>query len=38
MIVVRDGRVVHHELDPALEAKGVHACGIATCDDDIARR
>ena len=23
MIVVRDGRVVHHELDPALEAKGV---------------
>ena len=33
MIVVRDGRVVHHELDPALEAKGVRACGIATCDD-----
>src|SRR5712664_3947357 len=37
MIVVRDGRVVHHELDPALEAKGVRACGIATCDgDDVA--
>ena len=35
MIVVRDGRVVHHELDPALEAKGVRACGIATCDDDL---
>jgi Fe-S cluster assembly protein SufD len=34
LIVVRDGRVVHHELDPALEAKGVRACGIATCADD----
>jgi Fe-S cluster assembly protein SufD len=34
MIVVRDGRVVHHELDAALEAKGVRACGIATCEDD----
>src|SRR5262249_402019 len=21
-----------HELDPALEAKGVHVCGIATCE------
>src|SRR5712672_376497 len=37
MIVVRDGRVVHHELDAALEAKGVRVCGIATCDaDDVA--
>src|SRR5258708_28724749 len=37
MIVVRDGRVVHHELDPALEAKGVRVCGIATCEgDDVA--
>jgi Fe-S cluster assembly protein SufD len=35
MIVVRDGRVVHHELDPALDAKGVRACGIATCEDDL---
>jgi len=35
MIVVRDGRVVHHELDPALEAKGVRVCGIATCDDEL---
>ncbi len=35
MIVVRDGRVVHHELDAALEAKGVRVCGIATCDDDL---
>ncbi len=37
MIVVRDGRVVHHELDPALEAKGVRACGIAMCEDDAVR-
>jgi Fe-S cluster assembly protein SufD len=34
MIVVRDGRVVRHELDPALEAKGVRVCGLATCNDD----
>ena len=38
MIVVRDGRVVHHELDPALEAKGVRVCDIATCDDDDVAR
>src|SRR4051794_10351280 len=37
MVVVRDGRVVHHELDPGLEAKGVRACGIATCEDDLVR-
>jgi Fe-S cluster assembly protein SufD len=37
MIVVHDGRVVHHELDPALEAKGVRACGIATCEDELVR-
>ena len=37
MVVVRDGRVVHHELDPALEAKGVRVCGIATCSDDEVR-
>jgi len=35
MIVVRDGRVVHHELDPALEAKGVRVCGIATEADEV---
>jgi Fe-S cluster assembly protein SufD len=35
MIVVRDGRVVHHELDPGLEAKGVRVCGIATCERDV---
>ncbi len=33
MIVVHDGRVVHHELDAGLEAKGVRVCGIATCED-----
>src|SRR3954454_9896965 len=40
MIVVRDGRVVRHELDPALEAKGVRVCGLATCDvgDEIGRQ
>jgi Fe-S cluster assembly protein SufD len=37
MLVVRDGHVVHHELDPGLEAKGVRVCDIATCDDDAAR-
>jgi Fe-S cluster assembly protein SufD len=37
MVVVRDGRVVHHELDAALEAKGVRVCGIATCNDDEVR-
>jgi len=31
LVVVRNGRVVHHELDPALEAQGVHVCGLATC-------
>ena len=37
MLVVRDGRVVHHEIDPGLEAKGVRVCGIATCDGDDVR-
>jgi Fe-S cluster assembly protein SufD len=36
-IVVRDGRVVRHEIDPALEAKGVRVCDIATCDDELVR-
>jgi Fe-S cluster assembly protein SufD len=37
LVVVRNGRVVHHALDPDLEARGVRVCGIATCDaDDIA--
>jgi Fe-S cluster assembly protein SufD len=34
MLVVRDGRVVHHEIDPGLEAKGVRVCGLATCAGD----
>ncbi len=34
LVVVRNGRVVHHTLDPELEAKGVRVCGIATCDAD----
>jgi Fe-S cluster assembly protein SufD len=32
MLVVRDGRVVRHECDAGLEAKGVRICDIATCD------
>jgi Fe-S cluster assembly protein SufD len=32
LVVVRNGRVVHHALDPDLEARGVRVCGIATCD------
>jgi Fe-S cluster assembly protein SufD len=31
-VVVRNGRVVHHRIDPALERKGVRVCGLATCD------
>jgi Fe-S cluster assembly protein SufD len=34
LVVARNGRVVHHELDPALEAKGVVVCGLDTCDED----
>ena len=34
LVVVRNGRVVHHELDPSLEAKGVMVCGLATCEAD----
>ncbi len=37
MIVVRDGRVVRHQIDPALEAKGVRVCDLATCEDDLVR-
>jgi len=33
LLVVRNGRVVHHELDPALESKGVRVCDLATCDE-----
>jgi Fe-S cluster assembly protein SufD len=34
LVVVRNGRVVHHALDAKLEAKGVRVCGIATCEAD----
>jgi Fe-S cluster assembly protein SufD len=34
LVVVRNGRVVHHALDPELVARGVRVCGIATCDAD----
>jgi Fe-S cluster assembly protein SufD len=37
MVVVRNGRVVHHELDGALEAKGVIVCGLATCTEEELR-
>jgi len=37
LVVVRDGRVVHHEIDPGLEAKGVRVCDFATCDGDDVR-
>jgi len=33
LVVVRDGRVVHHELDTALEAKGVRVCALETCEE-----
>lgn len=33
LVVVRDGRVVHHEVDPQLESKGVRVCELATCDE-----
>jgi Fe-S cluster assembly protein SufD len=37
LVVVRNGRVVHHELDDTLAAKGVLVCGLATCDEaDVA--
>jgi Fe-S cluster assembly protein SufD len=34
LVVVRNGRVVHHALDPEIEARGVRVCGLATCDRD----
>lgn len=36
LIVVRDGRVVHHEIDPALEARGVVVGDLAMLDADTA--
>jgi Fe-S cluster assembly protein SufD len=37
LIVVRNGRVVHHELDGALVAKGVTVCDLATCSESDVR-
>jgi len=34
LVVVRNGRVVHHSLDDDLVAKGVQVCGLATCERD----
>jgi Fe-S cluster assembly protein SufD len=34
LVVVRDGRVVHHELDDDLATQGVVVCGIATCEGE----
>jgi Fe-S cluster assembly protein SufD len=37
LVVVRNGRVVHHELDDALAGKGVVVCGLSTCEQaDVA--
>src|SRR5918995_1315779 len=33
LVVARNGRVVHHELDETLARKGVRVCGLATCDE-----
>jgi Fe-S cluster assembly protein SufD len=32
LLVVRNGRVVHHSLDDSMVAKGVEVCGLATCE------
>jgi Fe-S cluster assembly protein SufD len=38
LVVVRDGRVVHHEVDEDLASKGVVVCGLATCEgEDVGR-
>jgi Fe-S cluster assembly protein SufD len=37
LVVVRDGRVVHHELDESLESKGVTVCDLATCEEEQVR-
>jgi Fe-S cluster assembly protein SufD len=33
LVVVRDGRVVHHELDPEIEARGLQVCDLAMCEE-----
>ena len=37
LVVVRDGRVVRHEVDEGLAAQGVRVCDLATCDLDDVR-
>jgi len=37
LVVVRNGRVVHHELDDSLAAKGVRVDGLATTDEPAVR-
>ncbi|MFN8026487.1 MAG: hypothetical protein U0W40_09120 [Acidimicrobiia bacterium] len=32
LVVVRNGRVVHHTMSEELQRKGVQVCGIATCE------
>ena len=32
LVVVRNGRVVHHTMSEELERKGVRVCGLATCE------
>jgi len=34
LVVVRNGRVVHHTMSEELERKGVRVCGLATCEAD----
>lgn len=38
LVVVRDGRVVHHEIAEPYAAKGVVLCEMATCDAEEAGR
>lgn len=38
LVVVRDGRVVHTELDPTLAPPGVRVCDVATCTEGDAER
>jgi Fe-S cluster assembly protein SufD len=38
MVVVRNGRVVHQELDADLAARGVTLCALETCPDELSVR
>jgi len=38
LVVVRDGRVVFHELDDSLAAKGVEVCAISSCEPEHVER